>query len=82
MGAASGSVGSNNWRSFPNNFVYSGKWIGSSADRRGHYGSYWSSSAGGTSYACYLGFYSSYVSPSDGLNKYYGHSVRCVAPVQ
>ena len=78
MGAASGATGSNDWRSFPNNFVYSGRWIGSSAYYRGNGGYYWSSTASGTNYAYYLGFYSSYVYPTDNYYKYLGYSVRCV----
>ena len=74
---------SNRWRSFPNNFVYSGYWSGSSADDRGYYGGYWSSTAGSTFYAYGLYFYSDGVGPgTDGGNKFYGDSVRCVAPVE
>ena len=74
---------SNRWRSFPNNFVYSGYWYGSSAGSRGNYGYYWSSTAGDTSYAYSLYFNSDYVNPgTDGNGKYYGFSVRCVAPVE
>ena len=81
MGAATGAAGSNNWRSFPNNFVYSGYWYGSSAYYRGNYGYYWSSTAGNTSSAYNLYFHSGYVNPTNSSDKYYGHSVRCVAPV-
>ncbi|RYC74649.1 InlB B-repeat-containing protein [Candidatus Nanosyncoccus alces] len=45
MGGNTSSTDSNNWRSFPNNFVYSGYWYGSSAYNRGYYGYYWSSTA-------------------------------------
>ncbi len=70
---------SNKWRSFPNNFVYSGGWAGSSADIRGNGGYYWSSTAGSTDNAYYLVFVSSIVSPTYYVvNKYYGFSVRCV----
>ena len=78
MGAASGTIGSNNWRSFPNNFVYSSYWGGSSARGRGYYGYYWSSTANSTYGAYYLYFSSSYVDPTDGSGKNYGYSVRCV----
>ena len=72
---------SNAWRSFPNNFIYSGYWNGSSPNSRGSNGYYWSSTAGDTSNAYYLYLYNSYVSFYSN-NKYYGSSVRCVAPIQ
>lgn len=71
---------SNRWRSYPNNFVYSGLWNGSSASVRGSYGLYWSSSASSSSDAYFLYFYSTYVRPGTNYgSKYYGNSVRCVA---
>ena len=80
MGAATGAAGSNNWRSFPNNFVYSGDWYGSSASDRGSNGYYWSSTASITVLAYYLYFGSGSVDPAGGYgNKYVGFSVRCVA---
>ena len=83
MGAASGTAGSNNWRSFPNNFVYSGSWDGSSAYGRGYNGSYWSSTASNISSAYRLYFSSDNVSPGTyDNNKSNGFSVRCVAPVE
>ena len=73
---------SNRWRSYPNNFVYSGYVDGSSVDRRGAYGFYWSSSAGNSGSAYNLGFNSSGVGPgTDYYNKYYGRMARCVAGV-
>ena len=78
MGGNTSATGSNNWRSFPNNFVYSGSWYGSSADFRGYGGHYWSSTAYSTGGAYYLYFYSSYVAPSVNFYKNYGFSVRCV----
>ena len=50
----------------------------SSLDYAGSYGSYWSSTPNGSSYACYLLFNSGYVNTSGGY-RYYGRSVRCVA---
>ena len=84
MGGSGGNqYTSSKWRSFPNNFVYSGNWGGSSASGRGSSGCYWSSTAGGTDFAYYLSFSSGYVSPGTGnSNKYGGSSVRCVAPAQ
>ena len=77
------ATASNRWRSFPNNFVYSGGWDGSSAYNRGYYGYYWSSTASDTNYAYYLYFNSGSVSPGVyNSNKYYGGSVRCVAPAE
>ncbi len=75
--------GSNNWRSFPNNFVYSGYWSGSSAGNRGSSGYYWSSTADSTYGAYSLSFGSGGVRPgTNGSNKRYGYSVRCVAPAE
>ncbi len=74
-----GAVMSAAYRSYPNNFLYSGSVNGSSVDGRGSYGFYWSKSAGGSYYAYLLYFYSSYVSPSDRISKNYGSSVRCLA---
>ncbi|MEE0888185.1 MAG: BspA family leucine-rich repeat surface protein, partial [Candidatus Saccharimonadaceae bacterium] len=82
MGGNTYTQGSNNWRSFPNNFIYSGYWYNSSPSSRGNYGYYWSSTAESyTSSADYLYFYNSYVGTSS-TNKYNGNSVRCVAPIQ
>ena len=73
------------WRSYPNNFVYSGHVYGSVVDTRGSYGNYWSSSAGTGSGAYSLGFSSSSsgdVRPGTMNNfKYHGRMVRCVAGV-
>ena len=80
-GSEQGSAeASNRWRSFPNNFVYSGDWSGSSAGSRGSSGSYWSSAADNTYGAYYLYFSSDNVNPgTNNFGKYKGHSVRCVA---
>ena len=73
---------SNRWRSYPNNFVYSGSVYGSSVDYRGAYGYYWSSSAYNSNIAYYLYFDSSYVNPGTNfLSKYDGRLARCVAGV-
>ena len=83
MGGGTSATDSNNWRSFPNNFVYSGGWNGSSANSRGGYGDYWSSTANDTYNAYYLYFSSGSVNPGTGNgDKSYGVSVRCVAPVE
>ncbi len=71
---------SNLFRAYPNNFVYSGSWDGSSASTRGSYGYYWSSSANNSNTAYYLRFASSRVCPGTSSSyKNYGFSVRCVA---
>ena len=73
---------SNRWRTYPNNFVYSGYVNGSSVNDRSSSGYYWSSSAGYSNYAYYLYFNSSNVYPGTNLSsKYYGWMVRCVAGV-
>ena len=69
---------SNNWRKYPNNFVFAGRWDGANAFYRGTYGLYWSSSVYDSSRAYYLRFYSTYVSPANNYYKRVGYSVRCV----
>ena len=72
--------GSKDFRSFPNNFVYSGYFGGSSADDRGSDGRYWSSSALNSDYAYTLYLGSGRVRPGTGGDgKYNGFSVRCIA---
>ena len=77
-----GTVMSKTFRSYPNNFLYSGNFATSSTNDRGSYGHYWSSTVGGyggySSY--YLRLYSSYVGPNYYSDKYYGLSVRCTMP--
>ena len=73
---------SNRWRSYPNNFVYSGYVNDSSVNTRSSYGNYWSSSANLSNYAYYLTFGSSVVYPGTfSSNKYYGFMARCVSGV-
>lgn len=57
-------------------YVYPSNYLGYA----GNYGDYWSSVARSSSYAYNLDFYSSNVYPSSGGIRYYGQSVRCVAP--
>ena len=68
------------WRTYPNNFVYSGYVNGSSVNIRGSYGNYWSAS-GNASYSAYnLYFISTGVHPgTGGGSKYYGGMVRCLS---
>ena len=82
MGGGTSATDSNNWRSFPNNFVYSGSWYGSSAVDRGDDGNYWSSTAYSGDFAYSLYLRSSSVNPGYVSYKYSGYSVRCVAPGQ
>jgi uncharacterized protein (TIGR02145 family) len=81
IGATESSAASSvKWRTFPNNFIYSGFWNGSSANVRGSTGYYWSSSASNSYSAYNLYFYSSGVYPGTDYNdKYVGFAVRCVA---
>ena len=73
---------SNRWRTYPNNFVYSGLVLGSSVGSRDSYGSYWSSSASVSVNAYNLYLYSSYVYPgTTDSSKYCGRMVRCVADI-
>ena len=77
-----GATMSGLWRSYPNNFVYSGNVSDSSVYNRNSYGSYWSASGGNSNSAYYLYFGSTYVRPgTSNYNKYYGWVVRCVAGV-
>ena len=70
------------YRSYPNNFVYSGYVNGSSVYNRNFLGIYWSSSAYSSSYAYDLYFHGSSVNAGAGTNsKYYGGMARCVAGV-
>ena len=67
-------------RAYPNNFLYSGYVYGASLNYRGSYGNYWSSTAGNSYNAYYLGLGSSYVSPGTNYSyKYTGGALRCLA---
>ena len=73
---------SNRWRSYPNNFLYSGTWSvwdGSVAVSRGIYGDYWSRTASNSSNAYALFLHLEYVYPiSGGDARNNGHTVRCL----
>ena len=74
-----GTVMSKAFRSYPNNFLYSGYFTTSSAYDRGSYGYYWSSTALSSGNSYYLSLYSSYVRPgTDYYYKYVGCSIRCM----
>ena len=78
-GAPEGIAATTKYRSYPNNFLYSGIVYGSSVNYRSYDGSYWSKSANSNSDAYSLYFYSSSVYPSSRNYKHYGYSVRCLA---
>ncbi len=76
--APTGTEMSKVFRSYPNNFLYSGYFYTSSAYYRGSFGYYWSSTASSYSYSYGLYLSSSYVSPgTDYYYKGYGSSIRC-----
>ena len=78
-GYQSTAEASNRWRSYPNNFLYSGVWYGSVAVGRGISGNYWSRTAGNSSSAYDLLFGSKNVTPDTGINvKGYSNTVRCL----
>lgn len=67
------------WRSFPNNYLYSGVYWANYVDELGTSGYYWSSttSQGDSAYKFLL--YTPYFHPGNSTQKkYYGFSVRCV----
>ena len=79
---ATDSTASNNLRSYPNNFVYSGTVGGSSFYSRNSNGNYWSASGASSRSAYGMYFYSTYVYPgTDDISKYYGRMVRCLSGV-
>ena len=78
-GTPEGTDASNKLRAYPNNFLYSGFLDSLSADYRGYYGYYWSSTArdNSDSYSLYLN--RSEVYPSNLQNsKSSGRSIRCI----
>ena len=71
------------WHKYPVNFVHSGYVNSGSVYYRGTFGNYWSSTTYSRYGAYYLSLYSSSVSPGTYDNnyyKYFGRTVRCVAP--
>ena len=76
-GTGTGDIMSNRFRTFPNNFLYSGGFYGSSASGRGTYGLYWSRSANSSSNSYNLGLDSN-LAPSNGGSKGNGISIRCL----
>ena len=77
--STAGTTQSKIWRSFPNNFLYSGYAYGSNILNRGSNGYYWSSSAYNAYNAYSLYLNSSSLSPgTNSDNKLFGFTVRCV----
>ena len=71
-----GAVMSSRYRSYPNNFLYSGYFHGSSVYSSS--GDYWSSTARSSGGSYYLFLRNSDVSPGTSSdNKFYGHAIRC-----
>ncbi len=67
------------FRSFPNNFLYSGDVYNGSVNDRGSDGYYWTSTTVSSSSAYSLGLNSSNVNPGTYYyNKYYGRTIRCL----
>ena len=71
---------SNRWRSYPNNFLYSGGWWVSVATNRGLYGRYWSRAARSSDDAQELILSSTYSVPDGYSGKQDGIAVRCLSP--
>lgn len=66
-------------RKYPNNFVLSGYYDGSSTVNRGYSGSYWSSTTNSANGSHYLYMFDSRVYPgTTSFYKYIGQSVRCI----
>ena len=77
-GVGTGDIMSNRFRTFPNNFLYSGNFSGSSAGNRGTNGYYWSRSANSSNVSYHLDLDSTYLGPSNYNLKDNGFSVRCL----
>ena len=78
-GTDTGTTASNNLRSYPNNFIYSGH-AGLSLNRRNSFGYYHSSSASSKVSVYYLSFDGNSVLPGSSMSgKYSGFVVRCIA---
>ena len=76
---AQSTKASKRWRKYPTNFLYSGRFGGSSAGNRGSGGLYWSSTVQGAKGSYYLYLASSVVAPGTLSNKNLGFTARCVA---
>ena len=80
-GYQSTAVASNRWRTYPNNYVYSGHVEGSSVTGRSSSGSYWSSTGSSNNVSIMIFDKSSIIPSGSGETKSYGMTVRCIAGV-
>ncbi|MBQ3321097.1 hypothetical protein IJG71_03140, partial [Candidatus Saccharibacteria bacterium] len=80
--STAGTTQSKVWRSYPNNFLYSSYFGGSSPRFRGSYGNYWSSTAN-TNYGSYgLSLVSTSLGPgTSNYDKSNGQAIRCITDV-
>ena len=79
-GIKSDTAGSTKLRSSPLDFAYAGYYSTSgSLSGETTYGGFWSRTAGGSSGAYYLYFYSSYVNPQSNGSRGNGFPLRCTA---
>ncbi len=77
--STAGTTQSIKWRSFPNNFVYSGTFYAAAATARSSGGGYWSSSADSSRNSYSLALRNDYLYPgTNSFYKYYGYSIRCL----
>ena len=75
-----GPVMSRVFRSYPNNFLYSGEFDNSEVYSRGISGKYWSSTTKYDKLSSFLDFNSAIVLPgTNNYDKNYGFSIRCVS---
>ena len=83
MGGGDNFDSSNRWRSFPSNFVYSGKKGGNGYQYRGLIGHYWTTTPNNGNYAYTFNVHQGYLLLDEGVNvvKHDGASVRCMAEV-
>ena len=78
-GSPEGSNASIAFRTYPNNFLYTGNVFSGSVNSRGSGGIYWSSTANSDRYAYNLSLGSSYVYPGTSYDsKYIGRTIRCL----
>ncbi len=80
LGLTSDAASSAKLQSEPYNFQAAGFVNGGPITNIGNFGKYWSSTSAGSSSANYLYFDANSVDPSYWDNRYFGYSVRCVAP--
>ena len=72
------ATASKKFRDYPNNFIYSGRFNGSSVILLGDSSWYWSSTGFNSDQTYYFFLYSSNASFNTSIGKYNGLSIRCV----